>query len=106
MAVKSYDVIVVGSGATGGMAAKELCEAGLRVAVIEAGRKLDPESAFTEHKSPFDLPFRGFGQPGIIAREQRSAVTVANMLWRRCAERICRPAPIPRLAPVMRATSE
>src|SRR5881396_2308529 len=33
-----FDVIVVGSGATGGWAAKELTEAGLRVCVVEAGR--------------------------------------------------------------------
>jgi choline dehydrogenase-like flavoprotein len=73
-----YDAIIIGSGATGGWAAKDLCEAGLNVAVIEAGRKLDPEKDFTEHKWPFDLPFRGFGQPGVIAREQVSSVTVAT----------------------------
>ena len=73
-----YDAIVIGSGATGGWAAKDLCEAGLNVAVIEAGRKLDPEKDFTEHKWPFDLPFRGFGQPGVIAREQVSSITVAT----------------------------
>src|SRR6266496_1069700 len=78
MTSKIYDVIVIGSGATGGMAAKELCEAGLSVAVLEAGRKLDPDRDFTEHTWPFDLPFRGFGQPGVIAREQRSAITVAS----------------------------
>ena len=78
MARGIYDAVVVGSGATGGMAAKELCEAGLRVAVLEAGRRLDPEKDFTEHKWPFDLPFRGFAQPGVIAREQRSALTVAS----------------------------
>jgi choline dehydrogenase-like flavoprotein len=78
VATKIYDAIIVGSGATGGMAAKELCEAGLSVAVLEAGRKLDPEKDFTEHKWPFDLPFRGFGQPGVIAREQLSSITVAN----------------------------
>ena len=54
-----YDVVIVGSGATGGWAAKQLTEAGLQVAVLEAGRKLDPEVDFTEHKRPFDLPFRG-----------------------------------------------
>src|SRR3954451_15298287 len=32
-----YDAIVVGSGATGGWAAKELTESGLRVALLEAG---------------------------------------------------------------------
>jgi len=40
MTSKIYDVIVIGSGATGGMAAKELCEAGLSVAVLEAAGSL------------------------------------------------------------------
>jgi choline dehydrogenase-like flavoprotein len=38
-----YDAIVVGSGATGGVAAKELSERGLRVLVLEAGRAVDPQ---------------------------------------------------------------
>ncbi|MGD1862869.1 MAG: GMC oxidoreductase [Leptolyngbyaceae cyanobacterium] len=38
-----YDAIVVGSGATGGVAAKELSERGLRVLVLEAGRDVDPQ---------------------------------------------------------------
>ncbi len=54
-----YDAVVVGSGATGGWVAKELTEAGFRVAVLEAGRTLDPKADFTEHKRPFDMPFRG-----------------------------------------------
>ena len=33
-----YDVIIVGSGAGGGMATKQLADAGLNVAVVEAGR--------------------------------------------------------------------
>lgn len=49
-----YDAVVVGSGATGGWAAKELCEKGMRVIVLEAGRKLDPEKDFTEHLWPFE----------------------------------------------------
>ena len=44
-----YDAIVVGSGATGGVAAKQLAEGGLRVLVLEAGRNF-PGGA--RHGSP------------------------------------------------------
>ncbi len=56
-----YDAVIVGSGATGGWAAKELTEKGLRVAVLEAGRRLNPDEDFTEHKWPYELKYRGFG---------------------------------------------
>ena len=39
---KVYDVIIVGSGAGGGMATKILSEAGLDVAIVEAGPYFDP----------------------------------------------------------------
>ena len=58
-----YDVIVVGSGATGGWAAKELCEAGLNVAMLEAGPRLDPDKDYSEHAVRHELPFRGRGNP-------------------------------------------
>jgi choline dehydrogenase-like flavoprotein len=35
---KTYDAIVVGSGAAGGFAAKELTEGGMEVLLLEAGR--------------------------------------------------------------------
>lgn len=54
-----YDVIVVGSGATGGWAAKLLTEKGLRVILLEAGRKVDPEKEFREHTWPYELKYRG-----------------------------------------------
>jgi choline dehydrogenase-like flavoprotein len=54
-----YDAIVVGSGATGGWAAKELTEQGLRVLVLEAGRQLDPLKDYTEHAWPYEVEHRG-----------------------------------------------
>src|SRR5947209_5258844 len=52
-----YDAIVVGSGATGGWAAKQLAEAGLRVALLEAGRGVSPKE-FTEHVPAYKLKYR------------------------------------------------
>src|SRR5919204_4251793 len=67
---ETYDAIVVGSGATGGWAAKELTEKGLRVVVLEAGRRLDPRRDFTEHTWPYELKFRGFGDRREMERTQ------------------------------------
>lgn len=63
MAQTTYDVVVVGSGAGGGMAIKTLCEAGLKVCCINAGRRLDPAKDFRDHKQSFDMKYRGFGDP-------------------------------------------
>lgn len=70
MAQKVYDVIVVGSGATGGWAAKELSEKGLNVLVLEAGRKVDPEKEYNMLAWPYELPFRGFGNKAELERTQ------------------------------------
>lgn len=56
-----FDAVVVGSGAAGGWAAKKLTEAGLRVALVEAGPRLDPAKDFTEHQQPYDVRFRNTG---------------------------------------------
>jgi len=55
---QEYDVCIVGSGASGGIAAKELTEHGLRVVILEAGDWVSP-SQFRTHTWPFELPFRG-----------------------------------------------
>jgi choline dehydrogenase-like flavoprotein len=57
-----YDVIVVGSGITGGWAAKELTERGLKVLLVERGRPIEHGAGYTnETKAPWELPFRGVG---------------------------------------------
>ena len=56
-----YDVIIVGSGAGGGMATKQLADAGLNVAVVEAGPFFDPKNPeqMTQLKWPYESPRRG-----------------------------------------------
>ena len=56
-AVTSFDVVVVGSGASGGWAAKRLSEAGIKVALLEAG-KPQKDADFTEHVPAYDLTYR------------------------------------------------
>ncbi len=58
-----YDVIIVGSGAGGGMATKILTEAGLKVAIVEAGPHFDPQNPEqqTQLKWPWESPRRGAG---------------------------------------------
>jgi choline dehydrogenase-like flavoprotein len=53
-----FDAIVVGSGATGGWAAKRLTEAGWHVAMLEAGPKITPKD-FSEHTQSWQLPYLG-----------------------------------------------
>jgi len=53
----TFDAIVVGSGASGGWAAKRLSEAGIKVALLEAG-KPQADSNFTEHVPEYDLKYR------------------------------------------------
>jgi len=58
-----YDAIVVGSGAGGGMATKILSEAGMKVALVEAGPYFDPKDpvTMTQMKWPYESPRRGAG---------------------------------------------
>ena len=58
-----YDVIVIGTGAGGGMAIKTLCDAGLKVCALNSGRRLDPAKDFRNHRQPYDMKYRGFGDP-------------------------------------------
>jgi glucoside 3-dehydrogenase (cytochrome c) catalytic subunit len=60
MPVTSYDAIIVGSGITGGWAAKELTEKGLNTLVLEAGRTIIPEKDYVEHVPVWELKYRGW----------------------------------------------
>jgi choline dehydrogenase-like flavoprotein len=62
-----YDVAIVGSGACGGWACMELARKGFKVALIEAGSRVDPVKSF-HHHWPYELPFRGAGQPGLLRK--------------------------------------
>ena len=53
-----FDAVIVGSGATGGWVAKTLAEAGMQVALLEAGHRTT-EAEFTEHLRTYDLKYRG-----------------------------------------------
>ena len=55
----SYDVVVVGSGAGGGMAAMVLTQAGARVALLEAGQLWNAATDSTMLRWPYDSPRRG-----------------------------------------------
>jgi len=56
---KTYDAVVVGSGAAGGMAAHVLTSHGLKVLLLEAGKKLDIEQELRSMEWPYDHPRRG-----------------------------------------------
>lgn len=59
---KVYDAIVVGSGITGGWAAKELTEKGMEVLLLERGRPVRHVVDYiTEHKAPWEMEYRGRG---------------------------------------------
>ena len=57
---QSFDAIVVGSGISGGWAAKELTERGLKVLLLERGRNIEHITGYTNaRKAPWEVPHRG-----------------------------------------------
>src|SRR5947199_7018274 len=65
-----YDAIIVGSGITGGWAAKELTEKGLNTLVLEAGRTIVPERDYVEHVPVWELRHRDWDDRFVRERTQ------------------------------------
>ncbi len=65
-----FDAIVVGSGISGGWAAKELTEKGLRTLVLEAGPPIVPARDYVEHVQAYSLPYRGYGNLRKLREQQ------------------------------------
>ena len=66
---ETFDAIVVGTGISGGWAAKELCEKGLKTLVLERGRMVNHLLDYpTMHLDPWDLPNAGVTPAKIKAK--------------------------------------
>jgi len=59
----TYDAIVVGSGAAGGMAAHVLTSHGMQVLLLEAGKKLPIGKELKSMEWPYEHPRRGHMPP-------------------------------------------
>jgi len=82
VASNTYDAIVVGSGITGGWAAKELTEKGLKVLMLERGRNVEHVKDYkTALTPPWELPHRGKNSKALIAEYpilHRDLLSVGN----------------------------
>lgn len=75
----TYDVIIVGSGITGGWAAKELCEKGLKVLLLERGGNVTHPNYPTATKDPWEFPH---GQRLSIAEKKQHAIQTRHFSYR------------------------
>ena len=84
---ESYDAIVVGTGISGGWAAKELCEKGLKTLVLERGRMVKHRDDYeTANKDPWDFPHGGQPTQEILKnqpKQNRTGYTTnqASHMW-------------------------
>ena len=73
---RTYDAIVIGSGATGGWAAKELCDKGIKTLMLERGRNVEHIKDYpTASKAPWQFEHRG-----TVSIEQRKNYQGARFL--------------------------
>jgi choline dehydrogenase-like flavoprotein len=74
---KEYDVLIVGSGHSGGMAAKILTSHGISCIMLNAGPEADLQRDRSQ-KPGYDLPYRGFGKPGRLTHVFQATEFNAN----------------------------
>ena len=78
MKSKTYDVLIVGSGAAGGTLAAHLARRGVDVAVVEGGPKVNTRTDFNTHGMPFEfanrhIPTMKVGKDGFDSERSRRA---------------------------------
>ena len=78
MASEIFDVLIIGSGHAGGMAAKILTEKGARCLMLNAGPVADV-ARDAERKPAYDLPYRGFRPPRKVEHVFQSSEFNANV---------------------------
>jgi len=67
---QEYDAIVIGTGVSGGWAAKELCENGLKTLVLDRGRMIKHVIDYpTMYMDPWDFEHRGLSDPKDVAKQ-------------------------------------
>lgn len=66
-----FDAIVIGSGMSGGISAKELCERGLKTLVLERGRKLEHGTSYTDWMQPWEAPDAGLVPEEEVLRDYK-----------------------------------
>jgi len=77
MADNTYDAIVIGSGISGGWAAKELTEKGLKTIMLERGRNFEHIKDYkSASKDPWDFPHRG-----MVTQAQRADRPYISRTW-------------------------
>lgn len=73
----NHEVLIIGSGASGGMAAYTLTRKGIKCLMLDAGPPVD-FARDREFRAAFELPWRGFGKPGQLAHVFQATEFNAN----------------------------